>query len=339
MTENGLQPPEQSAPEKKQSTSRWRRWIIPQPIGKGWRAKLRWITFRLGFWYLVIVLAIVFFQRKLIYHPTQSDRLLAAESRLPKGNVHDVSIETTDGLILNGWHFLPKGKICKDQKACDRALAQAEWVVLYFHGNSGNRKRRDLDCRPFTGHGGHVFLFDYRGYGDNPGSPSESSLMSDARQLWKYVTEEREVPASRILIFGESLGGGVATGLSAELCEAGTPPGGLILRATFSSLGDVGSHRYPWLPVRWCLIDRFPSVEHIPMVTCPILQIHGERDRIVPIKFARKLFTAAPDQSVSGVSKKFAALRFSGHNDIPVSSFHQFVGEYLVTIRNSFASK
>ncbi|MCH8829300.1 MAG: alpha/beta hydrolase [Planctomycetes bacterium] len=307
---------------------------MPSTAGKSGWGKLRWIGLRIGFWSLVILIAIVMFQRKLIYHPTKSPRLLAAESGLRRGTVHDISLKTDDDLLLHGWHFLPQGKIAVSDKECDRQLKQTRWLVLYFPGNAGNRKSRAFDCDPFTKNGMHVFLFDYRGYGDNPGSPSEDELTADATTLWNYAINERKVSPGRILIFGESLGGGVATRLSAEMCKAGTPPGGLILRATFSSLIDVGKHHYPWLPVGWLLRDRFLSVENIPAVTCPILQIHGSADRIVPIALGRKLFAAAPNRSASGVHKRFVELRRVGHNDIPVTVFRESVRTFLQTLRS-----
>lgn len=315
--------------------SRWRRWIVPRPSGTGWKSKLRWWTVRLACWYLVIVGAIVVFQRKLIYVPTTSDRLFAADARLPDGNVHDIAIETGDGLTLHGWHFLPGLKVCDSREACDRELSGDAVLVLYFHGNAGNRKTREFDCRPFTTSGCHVFLFDYRGYGDNPGSPSETALTADALRIWKYATGPRGVPPNRIVIFGESLGGGVATELAASLCEAGTPPGGLILEGTFSSLCDAGQYHYPWLPVRWCLFDRYESVARIPAVTCPILQIHGERDRVVPISLARKLFEAAPARSAGGVAKRFVACPHDGHNEISEPKFKRCLREFLESIGGS----
>jgi pimeloyl-ACP methyl ester carboxylesterase len=106
--------------------------------------------------------------------------------------------------------------------------------------------------------------------------------------------------------------------LAAELSEADNAPAGLILRSTFSSLVDAGVHHYPWLPVRLALVDRFPAIDRIPQVTCPILQIHGARDRIMPITLGRQLFEAAPERSSSGIAKEFVELSTAGHNDVTV---------------------
>ena len=119
-----------------------------------------------------------------------------------------------------------------------------------------------------------------------------------------------------IVVCGHSLGGAVATRLAAEMCEAGTPPGGLILRATFSSLTDEAAWHYPFFPVRMLLLDRYPSAERMGSVSCPVIQIHGALDDIVPIELGRKLFASVPERSASGIGKQFVELPRTGHNDI-----------------------
>jgi len=203
---------------------------------------------------------------------------------------------------------------------------------LYFSGNAGNRAWRIPEFEVFTQLGCDVFVFDYRGYGENPGSPSEEHLAADATAAWRYATQTRRIEPHRLILFGESLGGGVAVRLAAEQCAAGTPPGGLVLRATFSSLPDAAAYHYPWLPVRWLLVDRYPSAARMPQVTCPILHIHGLRDTIIPIQLGKKLFAAAPPQSASGIPKRFVELPAADHNDIlavAVPEFRDAVAEFL----------
>jgi hypothetical protein len=120
--------------------------------------------------------------------------------------------------------------------------------------------------------------------------------------------------------------------LAAERCVAGTPPGGLVLRATFSSLSDAAAYHYPWLPVRWLLVERYPSVERMPQVTCPILHVHGRQDSIIPIELGRRLFDAAPPRSAGGIAKRFVELPSAGHNDIVAVAQPEFraaVAEFL----------
>ena len=282
--------------------------------------------------YMVLVLMLSLLQRSLIYLPTREPSIGPQDADLPPGQVHTVTVRTDDQLQLRGWHVLPDGCRAADQEECDRELAAGRRVVLYFSGNAGNRRYRPPEFGVLTGLGLDVFIFDYRGYGDNSGSPSEENLAADARAIWNYATKERNVAPHRVILYGESLGGGVAVRLAAEMCEANTPPGGLILRSTFSSLVDAGAHHYPWLPVRLALVDRFPSIDFIPQVTCPILQIHGTRDSVMPIHLGRRLFEAAPDKSSSGISRQFVELPDAAHNDVTIvaeAELHTAIEEFL----------
>jgi fermentation-respiration switch protein FrsA (DUF1100 family) len=256
-------------------------------------------------------------QRLLIYFPARDLRIEPRDAGLPAGQVHNVTVRADDGLELHGWHLMPDGQTAADRAEADQTLASGDRVVLYFSGNAGHRQFRTDECRVFTRLGCHVLLVDYRGYGDNEGSPSEASLAADAQNVWRYATDERRIAPQRLLLYGESLGGGVAVRLAAEQCLAGTPPGGLVLRSTFSSLVDAGAYHYPWLPVRWVLRDRYPSRDRIAAVTCPVLQIHGARDSIIPLAIGRRLFDAAPAASASGVAKRFVELPTADHNDMP----------------------
>jgi fermentation-respiration switch protein FrsA (DUF1100 family) len=271
-----------------------------------------------------VVLMLAVLQRSLIYFPERQSRIDPLEAGLPLGQVHTVTVATKDSLELHGWHLLPNGHRAANRVECDRELAEGRLVVLYFSGNAANRRYRTEEFTVFTGLGADVFNFDYRGYAENAGSPSEEGLHSDARVIWDYMTGERQVRPQRIVLFGESLGGAVAVHLAGELCQAGTEPAGVILRSTFSSLGDVGAHHYPWLPVRSVLVDRYPAVEQIGHVTCPILQIHGASDSIIPLGLGRRLFASAPSQSSSGIPKSFVELPGADHNDITILAEREY---------------
>ena len=142
------------------------------------------------------------------------------------------------------------------------------------------------------------------------------SPAQDAHSIWRYAIADRGVARDRIILYGESLGGAVAVRLAAELSQSQEPPGGLVLRSTFSSLVEVAAYHYPWLPVRWALIDRFLSTDRIRHVTCPILHIHGDADTIVPLSLARLLHEAAPEVSASGVAKSLVVIPGVDHNDV-----------------------
>lgn len=257
-----------------------------------------------------------FLQRSLIYFPTHASSIEPGDAGLPPGQVQAIQVRATDEVILHGWHVLADGHSAVSRAESDRELAAGRPLVLYFSGNAGNRRYRSAEFAVFTGLELDVFICDYRGYGDNSGSPSEAKLASDARAIWDYATEERGVLPNRILLYGESLGGAVAVRLAAELGPTDSTPAGLIIRSTFSSLVDAGQHHYPLLPIRWVLVDRFDSIDRMAEVTCPILQLHGVRDRIVPLKLGRRLFSAAREESLTGKAKQFVELRNAGHNDV-----------------------
>jgi pimeloyl-ACP methyl ester carboxylesterase len=291
--------------------------IQPRPR---WRRVGRFLLVRVVFWYVVICLLMLVFQRRFLYQPSRPERITLEDALLPEGFVHDIEVPTADGLTLRGWHF-SAGRACASPEECDRLLAsETAPVVLFFHGNAADRRNRVQDSLAFTGERSHVFLIDYRGFGENPGSPSEDGLAADARGLWDYVTERRGVAPTRVVIYGESLGGGVAVRLAAELCEEGTPPAGLVLRSTFSSMVDAGRAHFPWLPVRLLLRDRYPSDKYIRSVTCPLLFVHGNADEVVPYELGRKLHAAAPEKSASGRPKEFITVEGAGHNGVLIGT-------------------
>jgi fermentation-respiration switch protein FrsA (DUF1100 family) len=234
------------------------------------------------------------FQRRLIYQPTRAETIDPEFSGVGRDRVENVDVDTADGLKLHGWFLraVPASPRPTGERAGNGSVP-ASPVVIFFPGNAGHRGYRAIELDLISHLGADVYLFDYRGYGDNAGSPSEENFAADARAVWRTVTGTRGASPSNVVLLGESLGGGVATRLAAELCQAGTPPGGLILKSTFSSLVDVAAYHFWWLPVRALMIDRFPSAERIATVTCPILVIHGTADTIVPLSSGRRLFDAA----------------------------------------------
>lgn len=309
----------------------------------GWRRRwLRGVVLFVVVPYLSILAMLAAFQRSLIYVPTRESDISPQQAGFATGTAHPINVTTGDGLRLNGWHVLPKGRTAENAGGCDAELARRP-LVLFFHGNGGHRGHRDDDYRLLAGLDLNVFAFDYRGYGDNPGDPTEEALAADAHLFWQYATAEKHVRPEQIILFGESIGGGVATRLAAELCRAGTPPAGLILRSTFSSLTDQAAFLYPWLPVRLVLLDRYPSIERIGDVNCPILILHGRLDSIVPYNLGERLFDAAPATSAAGISKRMVELPSANHNDVLATeapAFRAAVREFLTQITSSLpASK
>lgn len=227
-------------------------------------------------------------QRALIYFPT-SDVPSPAGAGLTHAQI--VTFETVDGLTLEGW-FVPPVR------------PGSGYTLIVFNGNAGHRGDRAQLAAQLSARGVAVFLVDYRGYGGNPGLPSEEGLARDARAALAYAGQRYDVDLTRIAFFGESLGAAVAVRLALEY-----PPAALILRSPFSSLTAIGHHHYPLLPVRWLLRDRYPSIDRIAHVGCPILVVVGEDDRIIPPGDSGLLYDAARQP------KRLVTIAGADHND------------------------
>jgi dipeptidyl aminopeptidase/acylaminoacyl peptidase len=254
--------------------------------------------------------------RKRTYFPVQADDLSPKCLQLAADRYHVITFETDDGLTLNGWHLLADGTSAADRLECDQRLSAGRPLALYFPGNSGHRGDRLAEARLLTRTGADVFLFDYRGYGDNAGTPTEEAFAADARAAWRYTTLERRIAPGRIILYGESIGGAVATRLTSELCAAGTSPAGLFIRSTSSNLADAARLRYPFLPKKLLPAERYAAVEYVARVTCPLVMLHGEQDQTIPYELGRKVFDAAPNQSEGGIRKKFVDLPHSDHDGV-----------------------
>ena len=238
---------------------------------------------------VLLVLAVIWFsQRGLIYFPDGQSPAPAAFG-LP--DAEPVTFDTEDGLTLAGW-FLPA------------RTGATGYTLIIFNGNAGHRGYRATLAAQLAARGLSVLLFDYRGYGGNPGLPSETGLARDARAALGYLGRRPGVDLTRIVFFGESLGAAVAVRLALEY-----PPAALILRSPFSSMTAIGSHHYPVLPVRWLLRDRYPSIDRIPKITSPLLVVAGDADRIVPPSDTQELFEAAPQP------KRLVVIPGADHND------------------------
>lgn len=236
--------------------------------------------------YSVLVLMVFFSQASLIYYPETGRNIVATPD--DAGLAYEpVQISTTDGETLHGW-FVP-------------ALA-ANGTVLFFHGNAGNISHRMEYLLMFYRLGYNTFIFDYRGYGQSSGSPSESGTYLDAQAAWRYLTEAKSIPPAHIVLFGESLGGAVAARLAMD-----EKPAALVLASVFTSIPDMAAKIYPFLPVR--LLSRFEynTIEYLQSVTCPVFIAHSPQDEIVPFAHGRALYQAAPEP------KRFLELQ-GGHN-------------------------
>lgn len=220
--------------------------------------------------YLLLVAVLYILQRRMIYVP---DRRLPdpGRSELPDARVMETT--TADGLRLRFWYVAAKTGFP---------------TVVLFHGNAGNIKLWAVRGRQLADAGLGVVLAEYRGYGGNPGRPTEQGLYADARATLDAVGEVG-VPTSRVVLLGESLGSGVATQMA---CEA---RGALLaLVAPMTSIADVAAHHLPWLPTRRLVKDRFDSAAKIPRLQVPVLIFHGALDGTIPMEQGMELFHLAP---------------------------------------------
>jgi len=222
--------------------------------------------------YLIIAIALYFGQRRVLYLP---DRRTPDPTRAGVAEMRPVTLATEDGLDLLAWWRPPQ--------------ASDNGTLVYFHGNGGHIGYRGYKLRPYLDAGLGVLIVSYRGYGGNPGSPTEEGLYADGRAALAFVTDEG-IPLSKLVLYGESLGSGVAVHLAAR-----TDVAAVVLEAPFTSIPDVAAHHYWWLPARQLIHDRYNSETKIDEVDAPVLILHGERDRVVPIRFGHALLVAASE--------------------------------------------
>ena len=219
--------------------------------------------------YLVFVGALFLAQRSLLYHPDRTP-LEAEEAGLPADAL--VTTETEDYLTLRHF-YVPPG----DPEAP---------VVVVFHGNAGHAGHRVDKFTPLIAGGYGLFLAEYRGYGGNPGAPSEDGLIADGESVLAWL-EAQGIGAPRIALYGESLGTGIVLALAQKQRARA-----IVLEAPFTSVANAAQEHYPYIPAKWLVRDRFDNMDRIEGVDLPILILHGERDSVMPSHHSEKLAEA-----------------------------------------------
>lgn len=225
------------------------------------------------FAYFLISLGLYFNQDKILYHPyeeiesTPSDLLLDFE---------DIQFESSDGVKLTGW-FIP--------------AENSELTVLFCHGNAGNISHRLASISIFNELGVNTFIFDYRGYGGSEGKPGEQGTYLDAKAAYRWLTEQKNIPPEKIIIFGRSLGGAIAAQLASV-----TDPAGVVLESTFTSYIDAGKAIYPYIPIpKFFAKYRYDTLSYIKKINSPVMLIHSTEDRLIPFRFAETLYENASE--------------------------------------------
>lgn len=242
----------------------------------------------IGIWYAAIVGALYFLQGYMIFAPYAS-----APPSLEQSRLHDVAqpLKLTDdtGLQTTSWIIPPKDP--------------NKPILIYFHGN-GIHALHGHDRAFYFAKGGYGFvLAEYPGYGGNDGTPTEKSLYATARALINKV--KTQYPQHEIILYGESIGSGVATQMATEF-----KPKALILEAPFTSVTEVAQRKFFFAPVFLLLRHRFDNMSKIKDINAPLLIIHGMKDNIIHSRYGQKLYEAANEP------KQFRSIENAGHNDL-----------------------
>lgn len=240
----------------------------------------------LGYGFLLIFL--YFYQNRLLFLPNLPSRAVENFPSAVGLSYEPVDLLTTDNIHLDAW-FIP--------------APEKRGVILFCHGNAGNISHRLDSLLLFHNMGFAVLIFDYRGYGRSKGHPSEAGTYLDVEAAWHYLTAEREFEPSRIILFGRSLGAAVAVHQAAV-----STPGALILESSFTSVPDMASELYPFLPARWLTRLHYNVQQQLQNVSCPVLVVHSRDDEIIPFNHGLRLYKTARQP------KEFLELR-GGHND------------------------
>lgn len=238
---------------------------------RNWKRRMLIVIGGLVAFYLLALGTVFVLQRNYIYLP--DDRRAALAETEAADLLTEIRRQAADGGSATSWYRPPD--------AADRPL------LVLLQGNAGHIGDRLFKIAPFLRQGWGVLLVGYRGYGGNPGRPTEQGLYADARAALGFLGETGITP-DRWVLYGESLGSGVAVQMAQEYGA-----GVLVLEAPFTSLADMAQLRFPYFPSRWLVRDRFDSLAKIGALDMPVLVIHGALDRVTPAALGRRLFDAA----------------------------------------------
>lgn len=245
----------------------------------------------LGSAYLLVLVAMFALEPWLLFpRPSVPEEELGRLAQ--RWEAAEVRLTATDGTPLYGWR-----------------MGRGARLALLFSGNGSTVGWQDERYRTLLDAGFSVLHVNYRGYPGSGGSPSEAALIDDAMVVWREALRSHN--AEEIVIFGKSLGGGVAAGLAEGLSRLppGQQPAALVLESTFAAAWRVGASEYPWLPVRLLMRNRFESVVRAPAITIPTVVVHGARDELIPAAQGVELADALPDA-------RYVEVPLAWHNDV-----------------------
>jgi pimeloyl-ACP methyl ester carboxylesterase len=259
---------------------------------------------------------------RTIYFPTRDMAHTPADAGLA---YEDVGLAASDGVRLHAW-FVP----ARADSATGPDPPGAGVTLLFLHGNASNISDRVEKAASIAGLGANVLLLDYRGYGRSEGRPAERGTYRDARAAWDHLTGARGFDPRAIVLYGESLGTGVATWLAREVRV-----GGVVLEEAFTSVPDVAQALYPFLPVHPLVRNRYDSIGRIAKIGAPLLLLHSRDDEYFPLRHAERLLEAARPP------KRLVVLR-GGHNEVFLVSHEAWLealGTFLREVGSATAGR
>ena len=266
--------------DRKARPSRMERWLV------------RWFLLG-GLLYVGFVVLLAVSETRLVYPAPVTDAEAGSKATRSLGGESFMAAVPSGGRV-HGVYF-PR--------------ANAEITLIYFHGNAEDVATSQAWLKALGSRlNASVMVFDYRGYGQSHGTPGQAGVVDDGVAAVDWLSERTGQASDTMLFLGMSLGGGVAVQVAAQRA-----PRGLVLVSTFDSLAAVGQGHFPWLPVRWVMRNRFDSAEILEHLEVPVLQIHGDQDRVVPMPRGQALF-----ERIQSPHKRWMVAAGYGHNDLPL---------------------
>ncbi len=246
---------------------------------KKFRNNLLQIILTIFFIYFLVLVFLYFYQRNLLYHPNENNY---SEDKISV-DIENVRIKTSDNIELLGWYH---EKNLKDFK-----------TLIFFHGNAGSLENRIHKLNHFRDMNINFLIIAWRGFSGNNGNPSEQGLYEDGKSAIDWLIK-KGVSEKNLILYGESLGTGVATHLAQNKNFAG-----VILETPFTSMIDAAKKFYPYIPVKLLLKDKFENYKKIKNINSPILIMHGEVDQLVPFSMGKKIYEIANEPKYSYFTK------------------------------------
>jgi fermentation-respiration switch protein FrsA (DUF1100 family) len=255
--------------------------------------------------YVGVIVLLMLLETRIVFHPVRaSEHWKKTPTNL---RVEDVEVTAKDGVGIHAWWCPVAG------------WEPAQGAVLFCHGNGCNLSQRAAAVLQWQKEMGQaVLILDYPGYGWSEGAPTEAGCYAAADAVYEWLTQEQRISPEHVLLYGESLGGGVVVDLASRRpCRA------LVLEKTFTSVADTAQRLYPWLPARWLVRNRFDSLAKIRRCTRPLFIAHGTEDHLVPFALGERLFESANEP------KQFLALQGLDHNSHTPAEFFTALRTFL----------